>query len=499
MSNKYQLPNQARIFQNWVGGTWKPSASGKTFNRISPGHGQEVGQYPLSQEEDTIEAIQVAKASFEQGLWKDMSGIDRSKIVGRVAEIIRQRSEELALIECLESGKPISQAQDEMEWAAGIWDFAATMCRHIQGGANTNLGPDMTVMTIKEPAGVVGMITPWNFPLLIISQKLPFALAAGCSAVIKPSEMTPGTTLLLGEICQQAGVPDGVVNVLSGYGNPVGTTLSSHADIDMVTFTGSTQVGRMIAKSAADTLKKVELELGGKNPQLVFPDADLDVLVDAVVFGIFFNMGECCNSGSRIIIHESLKEAFVEKVVAHAKKMKFGDPLDPTVKMGAIINQQQCDKIMHYIHSGEEQGARLVLGGRKLDTPDGLFIEPTIFADVSPEMDIAKEEIFGPVLSVITFSTTEEAIAIANGTEFGLSSGVWTKDINTAMMVSRKIVAGTVWINNWMSGFPEVPFGGMKQSGLGRELGVHSVDEYLETKSILIQTNPTAGNWTTGE
>ncbi|GJM64079.1 aldehyde dehydrogenase family protein [Persicobacter diffluens] len=499
MNKTFQLPKQARIFKNWVNGQWVDAKEQATFSRQSPGHQQTVGQYPFSSEQDTVAAIKVARETFDHGQWADLSGIDRSKIIANIAQGIRDRADELALIECLESGKPISQAVDEMEWAAGLWDFAATMCRHIQGGANTNLGAEMTVMTIKEAVGVVGMITPWNFPLLIISQKLPFALAAGCTAVIKPSEMTPGTTLLLGEICQQAGVPDGVVNVLAGYGDPVGTTLSSHPDVDMITFTGSTQVGRMITKAAADTLKKVELELGGKNPQVVFADADLDVLVDAVVFGIFFNMGECCNSGSRIIIHESLKDAFIEKVVAHAKKMKFGDPLDPSVKMGAIINPQQCDKIMHYIEEGKSQGATLALGGKKLDTPEGIFIEPTIFTDVTPEMSIAKEEIFGPVLSIITFKENQEAVDIANSTEFGLSSGIWTKDLNIAMTASRKIKAGTVWVNNWMTGFPEVPFGGMKQSGLGRELGVNSVEEYLETKSILIKANPTAGNWTTGE
>ncbi|GAL67986.1 aldehyde dehydrogenase [Jejuia pallidilutea] len=382
-----------------------------------------------------------------------------------------------------------------MEWAAGIWDYAATLARHIAGDVNTNVGSDMTAMIQKVPVGVVGMITPWNFPLLIISQKLPIALAAGCTAVIKPSEMTPGTTLLLGGILKEAGLPDGVVNILSGYGDPVGMTLAASEEVDMITFTGSTAVGKHIVRAAANNLKKVELELGGKNPQIIFPDADIDALIDAVVFGIYFNMGECCNSGSRIIIHESVAKGFEEKVIEHAKKVKTGDPLDPSVKVGAIINNMQFDKIMEYINSGISQGATVKLGGKPLDSEKGNYIEPTIFSDVKPDMDIACDEIFGPVLSILKFKTIEEAIEIANGTEYGLSAGVWTKDLDTAMIMTRKIEAGTVWVNNWMSGYPEIPFGGMKQSGLGRELGPHAIDEFMEIKSVLIKTGATPGNW----
>lgn len=493
--SKFQLPNQPFSYQNFVGGKYIDSSSGATFNRESPGHGVVIGEYPLSNKQDTEEAIATAKKAFYSKEWSEMTGADREQIIRKTAQIIRDRAEELALIETLESGKPISQAIDEMEWAAGIWDYAATLARHIAGDVNTNVGSDMTAMMQKVPVGVVGMITPWNFPLLIISQKLPIALAAGCTAVIKPSEMTPGTTLLLGKILKDAGLPDGVVNILSGYGDPVGQTIAESEEVDMITFTGSTAVGKHIVRAAAGNLKKVELELGGKNPQIIFPDADIDALIDAVVFGIYFNMGECCNSGSRIVIHEDVADEFVEKVLAHAKKVKVGDPLDPTVKVGAIINNMQFDKIMGYIQSGKDQGATVKLGGNELDLKKGQFIEPTIFCDVKPDMEIAKEEIFGPVLSVIKFKTAEEAIAIANGTEYGLSAGVWTKDLDTAMIMTRRIEAGTVWVNNWMSGYPEIPFGGMKQSGLGRELGPHSIDEFMETKSVLIKTGATPGNW----
>ena len=493
--SKYKIPDKPFTYQNFINGKYVDSSSKKTFNRDSPGHDAVVGTYPLSDKKDTEEAITVANRTFKSSEWSSLAGVDREKIIRKAASIIRDRAEELALIEALEGGKPISQAIDEMEWAAGIWDYAATLARHIAGDVNTNVGNDITAMMQKVPVGVVGMITPWNFPLLIISQKLPIALAAGCTAVIKPSEMTPGTTLLLGGILKEAGLPDGVVNILSGYGDPVGMTLTASNDVDMISFTGSTNVGKHIARAAAGNLKKVALELGGKNPQIIFPDADMDALIDAVVFGIYFNMGECCNSGSRIIIHEDIAASFEERVIAHAKKVKVGDPLDPTVKMGAIINNMQYEKIMSYIESGLTQGATLKLGGKAIESGKGTYIEPTIFSDVTPDMDIACEEIFGPVLSILTFKTTQEAIEIANATEFGLSAGVWTKDIDTAMYMTRNIDAGTVWVNNWMSGYPEIPFGGMKQSGLGRELGPHAIDEFMETKSVLIKTGATPGNW----
>ena len=495
---KYKLPTEVKVYQNFVNGLWTDSSSGETFERFSPGHGTLIGRYPLSNKEDTENAIYAARKAFKSAAWSELTGADREAIIKKTASIIRDRIEELALIETLESGKPISQALDEMEWAAGIWDYAATLARHIAGEVNTNIGNNMTAMMQKVPIGVVGMITPWNFPFLIISQKLPIALAAGCTAVIKPSEMTPGTTLLLGNMLKKAGLPKGVVNILAGYGEPVGQALAESENIDMITFTGSTAVGKQIARASAGNLKKIELELGGKNPQIIFPDANLDVLIDAVVFGIYFNMGECCNSGSRIIIHEDLAEPFIEKIVAHSKKVKVGDPLNPSVKVGAIINPDQFGKIMEYIKSGKSQGAHLRLGGNSISSDSGMFIEPTIFTEVKPEMDIACEEIFGPVLSIITFKSMEEAIEIANSTIFGLSAGVWTTNLDTAMIMTRNIEAGTVWVNNWMSGFPEIPFGGMKQSGIGRELGPHSIYEYMETKSILIKTSATPGNWATG-
>lgn len=488
------LPKEPFRYQLFINGDFVESASGERYSRESPAHNVVIGEYSLAGIKDTEFAIKSAKQALKDS-WTMMPGADRAKIINKVGSLIRENIDELALLETLESGKPISQAHDEVEGAAGIWEYAATLCRHNYGDINNNLGNDMFAMMFRQPVGVVGMITPWNFPLLIISQKLPFALAVGCTAVVKPSELTPGSTLRLGELLKQAGVPDGVVNILSGYGDPVGKAMAESLGVDMISFTGSTLVGKQIVAASQHNLKKVSLELGGKNPQIVFPDADMDSVIDAVVFGVYFNMGECCNSGSRILVHEDVADGFVAKVVEHSKKVKVGDPLDPKVKVGAIINDKQLEKIQAYINSGKEQGATLKLGGSQISTQFGSYFQPTVFTDVLPDMNIAKEEIFGPVLSIIKFKTMDEAIQIANSTIYGLSASVWTKDVETAITMSRKIEAGTVWVNNFMSGYPEISFGGFKQSGLGRELGRFSIDEFSELKSVLIHIGTPGGKW----
>jgi betaine-aldehyde dehydrogenase len=339
------------------------------------------------------------------------------------------------------------------------------------------------------------MITPWNFPLLIISQKLPFALAAGCTCVIKPSELTSGTTLRLGKILAEAGIPEGVVNILSGYGEPVGSGLSLHPDVDMMSFTGSTNVGKAVVNAARNNLKKVELELGGKNPQIIFADADLDAALDAAVFGICFNMGECCNSGSRLLIQRPIAQEFVQRVVQLARAVPVGDPLDENTKIGAIVNEQQFNKIIGYIDQGRRAGARLQLGGEPLNILNGHFVQTTVFDEVRADMAIAREEIFGPVLSILTFDTREEAIEIANSTNYGLSCGIWTRDLDNALSVGRSVRAGTVWVNTFMDGYAELPFGGYKESGLGRELGRFAIDEFTELKTIQVHLGPRTSWW----
>lgn len=490
-----RLPEQPYRYQMWVGGRPVEALSGRRFVRESPAHEVPVGEYPYAEREDVDSAVEAARKAFEVGPWPKMSGAERAKLILAGAATIRDHAEELAFIETLESGKPITQARFEMEWAAGLWDYAATLARHIYGDTYNAISAEALGLVLREPVGVVGMITPWNFPLLIISQKLPFALAAGCTAVIKPSELTPGTTLRLAELLTVAGVPPGVVNVVSGDGVPAGASLAKHPCIDMISFTGSTEVGRAILQSAGSNLKKVGLELGGKNPQIIFADADLEAALEAVVFGVYFNAGQCCNSGSRLLVQAGVADRVLEAVLSRSKAVPVGDPLDEKTKVGPLVSQEQLDKVEGYVALGVQQGAKLCLGGSRLPMSPGRYFAPTVFAGVEPGMRIAQEEIFGPVLSVIQFRDAEEAAHIANSTMYGLSAGVWTQDIDTAFFMSRSIRAGTVWINSFMDGAPELSFGGYKQSGLGRELGRFSIDEFTELKTIYLKLGTKGNSW----
>ena len=479
----------------WINGEVSDSVGGKRMWTVSPAHDKQVASYPLAGTADVDRAVTAARTAFDQGPWPNMMGRRRTRALERVADLIQENVNSLAQLETLESGKPISQAVEEMKAAVDLWRYAATLARQAHGDSYNSLGTNKLGFVLREPVGVVAMITPWNFPLLIISQKLPFALAAGCTAVVKPSELTPGTTLRLAELITQAGIPPGVVNVVNGYGSPVGSHLASHTDIDFISFTGSTAVGRKVAAAAGQNLKGVSLELGGKNPNIVFADADLDAALDAAVFGVYFNMGECCNSGSRLLVESTVAEEFTRRIVEKARTIPVGDPLDPATKVGAIINEDQLSKITGYISNGQQCGARLLLGGGVMPTEHGRFVEPTVFDRVAPEMPIAREEVFGPVLSVLTFDTREEAIALANDTCYGLSAGVWTRDVETAFEVSRRVHAGTIWINCFMDGYPELPFGGYRDSGLGRELGRFSVDEFTELKTIQLHLGRRSAPW----
>jgi betaine-aldehyde dehydrogenase len=486
---------KSQAYLQWIDGKWEESSSGERYNRLSPAHDVEVGTYPLSNGVDVDRAVSAAHHAFHKTDWQYLPAQDRANLINKVADLIRREADRLAYIEVLESGKPISQARGEMQGAANIWEYAAALVRTNHGESYNTLGKDVLGLTIKEPIGVVSIITPWNFPLLIVSQKLPFALAAGCTAVVKPSELTPGTTLILGGLLEEAGLPPGVVNIVCGFGDPVGSRLCEHPHVDMISFTGSTKVGKMVMKAGADTLKKITLELGGKNPQIVFPDADLDAAIDAACFGVFFNAGECCNSGSKILVHEDIYLDFSAKLVALSKQVIVGEPLDESTNVGAIISDTHLAKVEGYLSSASSQNVQCLLGGSKVDTLSGRYVHPTIYSNVSPQSDIAKEEIFGPVLSIICFKTIEEAVDIANDSPYGLSAGVWTKDIDVALSLSRAIKAGTVWINSFMDGWPELPFGGYKQSGLGRELGKQSIDEYQEIKTVPIHIGGRTSWW----
>lgn len=494
---KTALPEKPFRGQHLINGAWQSSSEDQTFERVSPSHGVVVSVSARGGEAETNAAIAAARAAFDAGSWSSQSGKYRATFLLKVADLIEANVERIALLETLESGKPISQARGEVSGAADLWRYAASLARTLHGDSHNTLGDDMLGIILKEPAGVVSIITPWNFPFWILSQKLPFALAAGCTCVVKPSEMTPSSTVMLGQLLLEAGLPNGVVNIVLGFGQPVGALMATHADVDMVTFTGSTAVGKSISAAASATLKKVALELGGKNPQVIFPDADLESAADAVTFGVYFNAGECCNSGSRIIVHEDIAKDFISRVVALSAKVPFGDPLDPKTQVGAIISSAHQSKIETYVREAEAAGAKVDFGGGAFQVPglDGQFYKPTVVSNVTKDMAIAREEVFGPVLSVMTFKTLDEAIALANDASYGLSAGVWSENVHTCLSFARRVQAGTIWTNTWMDGYPEMPFGGFKQSGSGRELGRFGLDEFMELKTLTMRVGRTRAPW----
>ncbi len=484
-----------REFSMLIGSGWGKGVEAQVIERIAPSHGVTVSRYQAATKADAERTIAAARAAFDTGPWPRMTASERSRILLKAADLIADRAEELAFLDAIEGGKPISQVRGEIAGAVDIWRYAAALARDLHGESYNTLGDGTLGVVLREAIGVVSIITPWNFPFLIVGQKLPFALAAGCTAVVKPSELTSGSTLVLGEILLEAGVPEGVVNIIVGTGGEVGPTLTSHPDVDMISFTGSTGVGKLTMANAAGTLKKVSLELGGKNPQIVFPDCDLDAFIDAAVFGAYFNAGECCNAGSRLILHKSIAADVIARIGELSGKVKVGDPLDPTTQVGAIITPQHLDKIAGYVDGAVESGANVAHGGGRLDLGLGQFMAPTILSGVKPDMAVAREEVFGPVLSVLEFDTRDEAISIANSVEYGLSAGVWSKDFDTCLTIGRKVRAGTIWMNTFMDGASELPFGGYKQSGLGRELGRHAVEDYTETKTLNMHIGARTGWW----
>lgn len=495
MNHFTRTPIEARSFAHWIGGRWR-EGSGEPFERLNPANDQCVARYKAATPGDVDLAVAAAKAAMTKNHpWRALAGADRAGVLWRTASEILRRADELAYFEMAESGKPLKQARVEIERSAALWEYAATQARSVTGSSFNAIGNGLTALTVREPAGVAAIITPWNFPFLIISQKLPFALAAGCSAVVKPSELTSATTLLLGEILQAASLPDGVVNILAGFGLPAGDHLISHPDVDMISFTGSTRVGRRAMQAGAEGIKKVSLELGGKNAHIVCSDADLDLAHDAVLHGAFLNAGQSCNCGSRLLIDRKVAPAFIDRLVADAARIPVGDPLDERTLVGPIINQTQFEKIAGYIEMGQREGATLRLGGAAMSIGGGRYIEPTIFADVKPDMAIAREEIFGPVLSVILFEGIEDAIRIANDTAYGLSAGIWTRDVSTAMLAAQELKAGTVWINTYLDGPAELPFGGYGESGVGRENGLLGVEEFTDVKTVQIRSHGYQKRW----
>jgi acyl-CoA reductase-like NAD-dependent aldehyde dehydrogenase len=467
-----------------IGGRQVQAQSGETIKRESPAHpGRVVAIVPKGGQVDAEAAIAAARIAFDHGPWPKMPGVERARIMYRVGDLIEQNLEELALLEVLEVGKAISQARNEMRFSATLWRYAAGHAQGLEGELFNDLGEGAMGFVMREPAGVVGIITPWNFPLLIGSERIPWAIGAGCTVIIKPSEFTSGSTVRLAELALEAGLPDGVLNVVTGYGADVGQLFAEHPAVDAVNFTGSQRIGTLIGSLAGANVKKVGLELGGKGPHVVFADADLEAAAAKIVGGAFHCSGQACIAGSRLVVHESVADALLDKVSGLARAIVSGDPLDERTQVGAMIHAAHLDKVAGYVEQGLADGAELLIGGERF-ADGGAFFQPTIFNNVDPEISIAREEIFGPVLSVFRFRQLEEAIRLANDTPFGLSASVWSTNLSTAVQSIRAIRAGRTWINGMGDGAAQLTIGGYKKSGVGRELGKHGFDEYSEFKTV---------------
>lgn len=474
----------------FIDGKWQDAVSEKTISVINPATGELLTTVPDAGAEDVDRAVKAARRTFENRAWRRMNVSQREKIIWRIGELIEKNKEELGMLESLNNGKTYREAvRGDIPPTCDIFYYYAGWARKIYGETIPVDGNYLNY-TLREPVGVVGMITPWNYPMLLAAWKVAPALATGCSMVVKPSELTPLTTFKLAEYCLEAGVPEGVVNVVTGYGHTTGEAMARHMDVDKIAFTGSIRTARGLLRASGESnLKRLSLELGGKSPNIIFPDADLERAMKAAFWGIYANKGEVCSAGSRLLVHEKVYGEFVSKLAERARKMKVGNPLDPTTEMGSQISQAQLDQILRYIQSGLDEGARLVCGGQRDTEGDkarGFFVKPTIFADVEPQMKIAQEEIFGPVLSALKFRDVEEAVEIANGTIYGLVSAVWTRDIGVAHRLAQQIKAGSVWINAYNCFDSSSPFGGYKQSGFGREMGAHALESYTQVKSVWV-------------
>lgn len=479
-----------RQYDHWINGAEYAPASQRHVERVSPAHGALLARFAAGNAADVDAAVATARQVHKAGTWSALSGSERAKLLGKLADLIERDADRLAVIEAEEVGKPIGYAKGEVLWSAELTRYAASLAWNIQGEAWSHLGDNKLGLVTHEARGVVGLIVPWNFPMVCLFQKLPYALAAGCPVVIKPSELTSGTALEVARLAAEAGFPAGLINVVTGTGADVGDRLTRHPDVSMISFTGSTRVGKQIAATAAEDLTRVALELGGKAANVVFADADLDAALDGVLFGVILNQGEECVAGTRLLIEASVADDFVARLIERSRRVVVGLPLDAETQVGALIHAQHLESVLNYIEIGKQEGARLVYGGERL-TDNGLdkgfFVGPTIFTDARPEHRIFREEIFGPVLTVTTFDTVEQAIALANDTEYGLGNGLWTKDVDKALKLSQKLQSGTVFVNTYLETSPQLPFGGFKKSGYGRENGVDSLREFMETKSTFIK------------
>lgn len=483
-----------RKYQMYVNGEFVGAHRDAPFPVFDPSTEEVIAEVPNADEQDVNRAVAAARAAFDSGAWPETTAQERGRILLRLAERIRKESASLAELEARNSGKPIVEAEYDIADVATCFEYYGGLATKITGTVNPV--PDNALsLSMREPVGVAAQIIPWNYPLLMAAWKLAPAIAAGCTCVLKPAEQTPLTALEFAKYLADAGLPPGVVNIITGYGESAGAPLVKHPDVNKVAFTGSGAVGKAIVKMAADTLKRVTLELGGKSPNIFFADADFESAIDGALFGVFINQGEVCSAGSRILVEKSIYPKFLDAMTAKAKTIRLGPPLERETKMGPLVSKEQYERVRSYQDVGKEEAKISTGGGRPASMAKGYYVEPTIFYDVDNSARIAQEEIFGPVAAVIPFANESEAICIANATPYGLAAAVWSRDIFKAFRVVKSLRAGIVWVNHMQPTYVEAPWGGYKQSGFGRELGPWGVEEYLETKQVHINLNEQPIGW----
>jgi betaine-aldehyde dehydrogenase len=485
---------EVRAYRNYVNGQFVPSTSGETFPVYDPSTEEIIARVPAANAADVDAAVKAARAAFDSGIWPKTTAQDRGRILFKLADKVRQNSAQLAELESRNTGKPIVEAEFDIADVATCFEYYGGLATKVLGHVNP-VPANALSFTLREPVGVAAQIIPWNYPLLMAAWKLAPALAAGCTCILKPAEQTPLTALEFANYFEEAGMPPGVVNIINGFGETTGAALVAHPGVDKVAFTGSAAVGKLIVKSAADTLKRVTLELGGKSPNIFFTDADWEAAVDGALFGVFINQGEVCSAGSRILVEKKIYPKFVEAMTEKAKRIKLGPPLERETKMGPLVSKEQYDRVSSYLDLGKKEAKVAIGGARPKQFGKGYYVEPTIFYDVDNSARIAREEIFGPVASVIPFDAEADAIRIANDTPYGLAAAVWTRDIYKAFRIVKSLRAGIVWVNHMQPTYVEAPWGGYKQSGFGRELGPWGLEEYLETKQVFVNLDETPIGW----